>query len=309
MITRSITLALATTLGLVATGQAQTPAPRPLTFEVGIDVTNLNVSVRDGRNFVGGLKQEDFSVFEDGVEQRLSLFVHGRLPISLVLMIDTSASMTAKLPIAQKAAGRFLDTLEAGDRAQVIAFNERVMTLADFTEDHPALEAAIARTEASGATALHNAVYVALKGLAGQRTPGVLRRRAIVLLSDGEDTSSLVTDEQVIDLARKTEVALYAVSLRPERDLDRERRNFSQAAYLLTTLSQESGGRVFFPSSLSELDDVYGRIAEELRTLYGLGYVSNNKRRDGKWRRIVVRVPSREGLEVRHKIGYVGPRG
>jgi Ca-activated chloride channel family protein len=309
MIQRSFTLSLAATLALAAVVLAQSPTPRPLTFEVGIDVTNLNVSVRDGRNFVGGLKQEDFSVFEDGVEQRLSLFVHGRLPISLVLMIDTSSSMTAKLPVAQKAAGRFLDTLEAGDRAQVIAFNERVMTLADFTDDHPALETAIAHTAAEGATALHNAVYVALKGLAGQRVPGQLRRQAIVLLSDGEDTASLVTDEQVIDQARKSEVAIYAVSLRPERSLDRERSNFSQAAYLLTTLSQESGGRVFFPSSLSELDDVYGRIAEELRTLYSLGYVSHNKRRDGKWRRIVVRVPSREGLEVRHKIGYVGPRG
>ena len=93
----------------------------------------------------------------------------------------------------------------------------------------------------------------------------------------------------------------------PERSLDRERSNFSQAAYLLTTLSQESGGRVFFPSSLSELDDVYGRIAEELRTLYSVGYVSNNRRRDGKWRRIVVRVAGREGLEIRHKIGYFGP--
>lgn len=297
------------TLSLAGASAAQTPTPRPLTFEVGIDVVNLNVSVRDGRNFVGGLNQEDFSVFEDGVEQRISLFVHGRLPISLVLMIDTSASMTAKLPIAQKAAARFLGTLEAGDRAQVIAFNDRVLTLADFSDDRSALEAAIARTEATGSTALHNAVYVALKGVAAQRTPGELRRRAIVLLSDGEDTSSLVTDEQVIDLARKSEVGIYAVSLRPDRGVDRLKRNFSQAAYLLTTLAEESGGRVFFPSSLSELDDVYGRIAEELRTLYSVGYVSANKRRDGKWRRIVVRVPSREGLEVRHKIGYVGPRG
>jgi Ca-activated chloride channel family protein len=265
----------------------------------------LNVSVRDGRTFVGDLRQEDFAVFEDGVQQRLSLFVQGRLPISLALMIDASASMIEKLPVAQKAASRFLGTLLPGDRAQVLAFNNRVLTLADYGAERSALDAAITRTEASGATGLHNAVYIALKGAAGQRVPGELRRQAIVLLSDGEDTMSLVTDEQVIELARKSEVAIYAISLRPEPNPDR----FSQAAYLLTTLAQESGGRAYFPNSLSELDNVYERIAEELRTLYSVGYVSGNKRRDGKWRRVVVRVPSREGVEVRHKIGYVGPRG
>jgi Ca-activated chloride channel homolog len=296
-------------VAVAATGAAQTPTPRRLTFEVGIDVVTLNVSVRDGRTFVGDLHQEDFAVFEDGVQQRLSLFVQGRLPISLALMIDASSSMSEKLPVAQKAASRFLGTLLPSDRAQVLAFNNRVLTLADYGAERSALDAAIARTEASGATGLHNAVYIALKGAAGQRVPGELRRQAIVLLSDGEDTMSLVTDEQVIELARQSEVAIYAISLRPERSPDRSQRSFSQAAYLLTTLAQESGGRAYFPNSLSELDNVYERIAEELRTLYSVGYVSGNKRRDGKWRRVVVRVPSREGLEVRHKIGYVGPRG
>ncbi len=282
--------------------------PRRPTFEVGIDVTNLDVSVREGRNYVGDLTQNDFAVYEDGVRQDLSLFVHERLPISLVIMLDVSASMSTKLPIAQKAAARFLAILQPGDKAEVVSFNSRVTTLADFTEDRSALEAAIARTESSGATALHNALYVALKEQARQKTPGQLRRRAIVLLSDGEDTASLVTDEQIIDLARKTEVGIYAISLRQERRLDTALQSFSQAAYLLTTLAQESGGRVYFPSSLSELDEVYGRIAEELRTLYSIGYLSNNKKHDGKWRRIVVRVPSRPELEVRHKIGYFGPK-
>jgi Ca-activated chloride channel family protein len=306
---RPFKAAAVTVLLLASTASAQTTPPRPPTFEVGIDVVTLNVSVRDGRHFVGELGQADFAVYEDGVQQALSLYVHGQLPISLALMIDTSASMSEKLPVAQKAASRFLGTLLPGDRAQVIAFSDRIVTLADFGAGQPALESAVASTAASGATALHNAVYVALKGLAGQRTPGELRRRAIVLLSDGEDTSSLVTDEQVIELARRSEVVIYAVSLRPNRSLDRMQRNFSQAAYLLTTLAQESGGRVYFPNSLEELDEVYGRIAEELRALYTMGYVSANKKRDGKWRRIVVRVPSREGVEVRHKIGYVGPRG
>jgi Ca-activated chloride channel homolog len=290
-------------------GVAGQDLPRPpLKFEVGIDVINLNVSVREGRNSVGDLRREDFAVYEDGVRQDLTLFVHERLPLSVTLMIDTSSSMSEKLAVAQKAATRFVAVLEPGDRAQVVGFDVRVSTLADFSDDHAALEAAIARTQARGPTALHNALWTALKSLEREKTPGQLRRRALVLLSDGEDTASVVADEQVLDLARKSEAGIYAISLRPERSLDRMRRSFSQAAQLLTTLAQESGGRVYFPSSLSELDDVYGRVAEELRTLYSLGYVSQNRRQDGKWRRIVVRVPQREGLEVRHKIGYFGPR-
>ena len=164
------------------------------------------------------------------------------------------------------------------------------------------------RTEASGPTALHNALYVALKDLEKMKKAGELRRRAIVLLSDGEDTASLVNDEQVLELARKTEIAIYSISLRPSRVPERNRQQFSQAVHLLTALSRETGGQVFFPNSLSELDTVYDRIAEELRTQYSLGYVSSNARRDGKWRRVVVRAPTREGLTIRHKIGYYAPR-
>ena len=125
-----------------------------------------------------------------------------------------------------------------------------------------------------------------------------------MLLSDGEDTASLVSDDQVLDLARKTEINIYAISLRPRRMQDRNAVKFSQAAHLLTALTQDTGGQVHFPNSLSELDAVYDRIAEELRTQYSIGYVSNNGRRDGKWRRIVVRVPVREDLQIRHKLGY-----
>ena len=98
-------------------------------------------------------------------------------------------------------------------------------------------------------------------------------------------------------------------SLRPSRASDRQRLGFSQATHLLTALAQETGGQVHFPNSLSELDTVYDRIAEELRTQYNLGYVSSNKRQDGKWRRIVVRIPDRDDVQIRHKIGYYGPRG
>jgi VWFA-related protein len=293
---------------------AQAPSPRPTrrppTFEVGIDVINLNVSVTDVRNrYITELAQKDFSVFEDGVRQELSLFTHEDLPISLVLMVDCSASMDEKLGAAQEAAVRFVKTLRPEDVAQVVQFNDRTTVLQEFTSDQGALETAVRRTEAGGPTALHNALYVALKDLAREKKAGELRRRAVVLLSDGEDTASLVDDEQVMELARKTEIGVYAVSLQGKKAPERGRMAFSQAAHFLTALGRETGGQVYFPDSLSELDAVYGRIAEELRTQYNLGYVSNNRKKDGAWRRIVVRIPSREDVNIRHKIGYYAPRG
>jgi Ca-activated chloride channel family protein len=291
---------------------AQTPVqtPRPPVFEAGIEVINLTVSVTDARSrYVTDLAQREFAVFEDGVRQDLTLFTHENLPISLALMVDVSASMSEKLPVAQSAATRFVKTLRPQDAAEIVQFNDRATILQDFTADHLALETAIRRTEASGPTALHNALYVALKDLSKQKKAGELRRRAIILLSDGEDTASLVSDDQVLELAKKTEISIYAISLRSNRAQDRNRLAFSQATHLLTSLTRETGGQVHFPNSITELDSVYERIAEELRTQYNLGYVSSNKRRDGKWRRIVVRVPDRDNVMIRHKLGYYAPAG
>jgi VWFA-related protein len=297
----------ASTAPVPVRAQARPQAP---IFGTGIEIINLNLSVTDaGNNFVTDLGERDFAVFEDGIRQELSLFTHENLPISLVLMIDTSASMEEKLATAQAAAIRFTKTLRTQDAAQVVQFNDRATTLQPFSNDLLLLEAAIKKTEASGPTALHNALYVALKDLTKEKKAAELRRRAIVLLSDGEDTASLVTDEQVLELAKKSEINIYAISLRTSRAQDRLRQAFSQAEYLVNALTRETGGRAYFPSSIGELDSVYDRIAEELRTLYSIGYVSANARRDGKWRRIVVRVPDREGLTIRHKLGYYAPRG
>jgi VWFA-related protein len=297
-------------LGLLA---AAAPAPlgaqaRTPSFGTGIEIINLNLSVTDARsNFVVDLGQKDFAVFEDGIRQDLTLFTHENLPISMVLMVDCSASMEEKLRTAQAAAVRFTKILRPQDLAQVVQFNDRATTLQPFTNDLGALETAIQRTEAAGPTALHNALYIALKDLTRDKKAAELRRRAVVLLSDGEDTASLVSDDQVIELARKSEINIYAISLRQNRPQDRLRQAFSQAEYLVNTLTRETGGRAYFPSSIGELDQVYDRIAEELRTLYSIGYVSSNARRDGKWRRIVVRVPEREGITIRHKLGYYAP--
>jgi Ca-activated chloride channel family protein len=307
MMTRLASSLLAAALLLLpAAGTSQVRTPP--TFGVGIEIINLNLSVTDGRNrFITDLTDKDFAVFEDGIRQELSLFTHENLPISLAVLIDTSASMQEKLPQARAAAIRFIKTLRVQDAAEIVQFNDRSTTLQDFTADQALLEAAIKKTDAAGPTALYNSLYVALKDLSKQKKAGELRRRAVVLLTDGEDTASLVSDEQVVELARKSEISIYPISLRPSRNQDRGRMAFSQAEHILTTLAQETGGEVFFPQSLSELDAVYDRIAEELRTQYSLGYVSSNARRDGKWRRIVVRTPDRTGLQVRHKLGYYAP--
>jgi Ca-activated chloride channel family protein len=308
MKTTTLLLALATATAPTPLGaQARPQAP---VFGTGIEIINLSLSVTDPQNnFVTSLGQNDFAVFEDGIRQELSLFTHENLPISMVLMIDTSASMEEKLGTAQTAAIAFTKTLRPQDVAQVVQFNDRATTLQPFTNDLKALETAIKKTEASSSTALHNALYIALKDLMKDKKAAELRRRAIVLLSDGEDTSSLVSDEQVLELAKKSEINIYAIRLRESRASDRQRQDFSQAEYLVNALARETGGRAYFPASISELDSVYDRIAEELRTLYSIGYVSANTRRDGKWRRIVVRVPDREGITVRHKLGYYAPRG
>jgi Ca-activated chloride channel family protein len=309
---RAAALGCGLALAIAAQPRAADAQARPQTptFGTGIEIINLNLSVTDARNnFVTDLGESEFAVYEDGIRQELSLFTHENLPISMVIMIDCSASMEEKMKTAQSAAIRFTKTLRPQDLAQIVQFNDRATTLQPFTNDLSALETAIRKTEASGPTALHNALYIALKDLMRDKKAAELRRRAIVLLSDGEDTASLVTDEQVLDLAKKSEINIYAISLRQNRPSDRTRQAFSQAEYLVTSLTRETGGRAYFPTSISELDSVYDRIAEELRTLYSVGYVSSNGRRDGKWRRIVVRVPDREGLTVRHKLGYYAPQG
>jgi Ca-activated chloride channel family protein len=302
-------LVVAALLAVSVATRAQTGAAPP-TFGTEIEVVNLNVSVTDAvGQFVTGLERKDIAVFEDGIKQPLTIFSHEDLPISLVLLIDGSASMASKLADAQAAADQFLKTLRPRDLAQVVQFSDRITILQDFTADAQALAAAVLRTEASGPTAIRNALYVSLKELDREKKKGrELRRRAIVVLSDGEDTASLVSGEQVIELAKKTEISIYPIMLRG-RVRERNRPGFSEAAYLLTTLAQDSGGRSFQPNSLSELDAIYGRIAEELRTLYSVGYVSSNGRRDGKWRRIVVRIPRHEDYVVRHKIGYYAAPG
>jgi VWFA-related protein len=282
----------------------------PPVFHSGVEVINLNVCVTDGRNrYITDLVEGDFTVLEDGVQQQVSMFTRRRLDLSLVIMIDTSASMEQKLPVARAAALRLVQALGPQDQAEIIQFNDRTAVLQDFTSDGEALERAINETRASGATALYTGLYVALKDLAKQRKQGELRRYGIVLLSDGQDTASRVTDEQVLELARRNEIVIYSIRPRPGDGSATEAKELGEADYFLSVLGRDTGGQAFFPGSLGELSGVYDRIAEELRSEYSMGYVSSNATRDGRWRRIGIHTPGRGGLQVRHRSGYFAPRG
>jgi Ca-activated chloride channel homolog len=291
-------------LSVVPPGRADT-VPPPRRFQAGVDIVRLNVSVTNRHDeYVTGLSDRDFALFEDGTRQALSFFARDPLPLTLSLLIDCSASMDQKLPTAQEAGVRFVQTLGTADFGRVVQFNDRVTTLQDFTDRQSALESALRQTAASGPTVLYDALYINVKELSARDSRNGPRRRAILLLSDGEDTASHVTDDQVLAQAGASDVAVYAIGLQPEKSDHHSER----AAHFLSRIAGETGGHAYFPRRLSDLDGVYARIAEELRSQYTLGYVSANGSRDGRWRRIVVRTPEHDGLQVRYRLGYYAPR-
>lgn len=290
-------------LGSVAALAGPPATDRPV-FKADIDAVNLAVSISDGRHYVTDLGQGDFQVYEDGVKQDLSIFTHEQTPISLAILIDCSLSMEYKLEQARAAASRFVRRLRPQDEAQIVQFNERVRVAQDFTSDTAQLEAAIQSAHASGGTALYTAVYVALRDLAQQRRERELRRLAIVVLSDGDDTSSLVSDDQVLLLARQSEIGVYGISLKGPQTADAVRNDSGLSRFFISALSRETGGEAHFPGALRQLDSVYEQVLAELRSQYSMGYVSSNGSRDGRWRNIVVRLLGRPDLRVRHKTGY-----
>lgn len=296
--TRARALVIAAVAGL-----ALTTGLAAQIFRVGTDVVSLNVTVTEGDVLIPGLEQTFFSVYEDGVQQDISYFMRTPQPIALSLLIDTSTSMEHKLAVAQEAAVGFARRLQPTDAAQIIDFDSRHEILQTFTADRALLEQAIRRTQVGGSTSLYNAIYVALSELKRVRasTPDQVRRQAIVVLSDGEDTSSLIAYEDVLESAKRSEVAVYAIGLRSKED--RPTRGFNEAEFVLKTLAQETGGQVFFVEDITQLPGIYQRIADELANQYSIGYTSKNLKRDGAWRAIVVKV-NRPNTTARTKRGY-----
>ena len=291
-----------------AAPSSQQPPPRQQpAFRAGVDIVSLNVTVIDGQNrYVTDLDQTDFAVFEDGVKQDLTFFNRRQQPIALSLLLDSSASMEDKLDTLQKAAAEFVRRLKPTDIAQVVDFDSRVEIRQPFTSSKPELEEAILETAAGGSTSLHNAIYISLKELRKVKATAEedVRRQALVVFSDGEDTSSLVSFEEVMELAKRSETAIYAIALRNAEPS--QSKGFREAEFVMRQLAQETGGRAFFPARIEDLAGVYAQIADELASQYTLGYTSANQRRDGAWRRLVVQV-ARANITPRTKKGYYAP--
>lgn len=305
---------------------AQSVAPVPAlppaeethtTFRSSVDLVTLNVTVTDGKDrHLPGLKQDDFQVIEDGVPQALSFFAAAQVPLDVSLLIDNSSSMRDKLELVQQAAGQFLKTLRPGDRGEIVGFNSQTRVLQAFTDDVPALAAAVKKSVARGGTALYTALYITLdrfmKASAASNRSEV-RRPAIVVLTDGEDTASLIQFDDLLDRARRAGVAIYSISVVSPADAQTledagSRRYMNESDYALKTLTKETGGRAFFPLQMSDLNGVYGEVASELSTQYALGYAPENGRTDGAFHRVLVRILSRPDARPRTRAGYYSPR-
>ena len=295
-------------LAAVLVAAVAVPLAGQQVFRGGTDVVLLTITVLDSSNrLVAGLDQEDFQIYEDGIKQDPSNFSRQAQPIALSLVIDTSTSMDLKLPIAHEAASGFIRRLGLKDVAQVIDFDNQAKILQTFTSDRVALERAIRATDAGGSTSLYNAIYTALSELKRIRADSGpdLRRQAIVLLSDGEDTSSIVPYDDVLEQAKRSEVVIYAIGLRAG---EIARREFKEAEFVLKQLANETGGRAFFVADARELAKIYQGIWDELSSQYAIAYSSANPKRDGAWRRVQVRL-LRPNITARTKLGYYGPTG
>jgi Ca-activated chloride channel family protein len=317
---RQIAAALIVLLVLSASLVAQDPVPQlpppapseeqsPKVFRTGASLVALSVTVSDGRKLVTGLTRDDFEVYEDGVRQQLQFFEATAVPIDVILLLDTSSSMRDKMSTVHDAARGFMKMLRPEDRGAVVAFNDDVRVLQDLTSDASAIESAINATAARGSTSLNNAIYIALKtfGRAAQRA-GKVRRQAIAVLSDGEDTSSLITAEDVVALARRTGVSVYTIGLQSQFASARQasaRKYLSESEYSLKALAKETGAQSFFPSGVHELKNVYQAIASELESQYSIGYAPTNSRADGRFRRILVRVTADPSFRPRARAGYI----
>ncbi len=294
-------------LGARATS-AQAPEPAapgqeraPLTLEVEVDVVSVTAVVFDksGR-LVRGLGPQDVRLLEDGVEQQVSYFREAssegdpaaRIPLSVALVIDTSGSMGGPrnqiLRFLQEAILSFVHKLEEVDQALVVSFNETVKGSSEFTGDSERLELFVDGLQAWGGTSLYDAVHYSLERI--ESRPG---RKALVVFSDGADTTSTLDAQTVVDYARAVEATVYAIGFSGTQ---------GSARGFLRRITSETGGRHYAPDKVGELARVFSEISQELKSHYLLAYTPK-RAADRTWRRIELKL-RRPGLEVRVRKGY-----
>ncbi len=282
------------------------------TLKVTVDLVNVQFSVvdRNGR-FIPGLKAQDFLVEEDGRRQNIGHFAReNELPLTLSLLIDTSPSVQPVFDEEKITAVRFLESiLGSKDLALVIGFDRAVTLVQDFTENTKLLKRAVDDLEIGGGTSLYDAIYLACE----EKLRHEAGRKAIVMISDGEDTTSKVKFNEALIAAHQSDAVIYAIShnSRGSSPYGRRRRGIGIGGggdtATLRKFSDETGGTTFVVNSQNSFKKIFDQIAQELRTQYGLGYVSTNTARDGKYRQIKI-IPRDSSYSVKARRGYYAPK-
>lgn len=304
---RILLAALLLLLGTQVLAQGQTRKARDdYTLKVDVDLRLLHVTVFDWKEqLIKGLRKESFNVYEDKIQQDITLFKVEDIPVSLGLVIDNSGSMRSKRNRVNQAAITFAKTSNPEDEIFLINFNDQVFLDQDFTRNLDDLTDALDHIDARGGTALYDAVYLALEHI----REGQEEKKAILVITDGQDRESRYRFDTVLEFARESYASIYLIGLFDKlSELTRKER---KAAKLLKQLSEETGGKYFFPESVDEVHAICTEVAHEIRNQYTLGYKPTNLSRDGTWRDVTVRVlGSPKGKRkwiARTKRGYYAP--
>jgi Ca-activated chloride channel family protein len=264
--------------------------------EVRVDssivLLNASITNSEGRH-VTGLKKEQFKVLEDGVEQSIEYFSSEETPFAAVILLDTSGSMEQRVSMARAAAIRFLDGLRADDAAAIYRFDSKIELIQPFSNNRDLTERAF-DLKASGMTRMNDAIHQAAVELS-KRTE---KRKAIIVLSDGQDTISGRSAEKALKSAMSVDVAIYTIDMSPTGDAKR-----AQNQGVLKNLAEKSGGTFVSTPGGAAMREAFEKIVEELGVQYTLGYSPLNSKKDGKWRSIELRV-ARPNLTIRTRKGY-----
>jgi VWFA-related protein len=272
-------------------------------LNVNVDLTELHVSVTDEKDHpIGNLQRDNFRVFEDQAEQRVSVFKHEDIPVSLGLVIDNSRSMEPRKQRLDAAALAFVRKSNAEDETFIVHFDDTARLDRDFTNSLPLLEETLASVKPFGQTAIYDALILALDHMKQAKE----MKKAILLLTDGVDNSSKHTLSEALDHAKRSQVAVYTVGLLSES-------GGQKAEDSLVRIAEASGGRAFFPLTVDEARVDMERVARDLREQYTLGYIPSNPSRAGEWRSVRVEISPPPGLprtiklNANYRHGYYGP--
>ena len=282
---------------------------RPVaTFRAHSDLVLIPVTVTDTLNrFVLGFQQQDFQLFEDGVEQNVAVFSGEDAPLSVGVLFDESGSMGYKIRTSRDAAGQLLNALDKGDEAFLIEFADLAKVSIRFTAHADDIQSALKNVQASGLTAMLDAIDAGLAEMKKAKNS----RKALVIVSDGGDNRSHYTAAQIESLVREADVQVYAMGVfEPDFSFGLSPEEIS-GPRLLSEIATQTGGRAFAAAVPSDLPSVANRIAVELRNQYVLGYYPKNKVRDGKYRKVKVELSQPPGLglplKVHWRLGYYAP--